>query len=189
MKCPTGYERRKAPEKVRAALIDAAAALIAEHGLSRLTIDAVARAAGVTKGGLFHHFPSKDALVQGVLDAMIAFVDEVTASKMAIDSEPHGRFTRAYLDNVLVDHRLNGTVSSRALCLATLADPAIQAIWTDWVAGRVERHAETDDNPACALVRLAADGAWLNSLRDADGAKALTPELMTRLVAMTRSSP
>ena len=56
MLSPTGYERRKEPEKVRAALIAATASIIAEHGLGKLTVDGVARAAGVIKGGLFHHF-------------------------------------------------------------------------------------------------------------------------------------
>ena len=183
---PIGYERRKEPEKVRAALIAAAAQLIAERGLPRLTVDAVARAAGVTKGGLFHHFPTKQDLVRGVLGAMVEFADATIDAQMATDPEPHGRFTRAYLDGVFADHRLDGVTSSRTLCLAMLADPDLQDGWSGWVEGRVAIHAETDDNPACALVRLAADGAWLNSLQHPDPPPPLPAEVHDMLMDLTR---
>ena len=186
---PTAYERRKEPEKVRAALIDAAAGLIADQGLSRLTVDAVARAAGVTKGGLFHHFPTKNDLIQGVLDAMIGFAAETVDATMANDPEPHGAFTRAYLTGVFTDHRLNGKTSSRTLCLAMLADPQIQGVWGDWVERQIVRHAATDDNPSCALVRLAADGAWLNSLRFPTAPPPLAPEVHAALIALTQPDP
>ncbi|MES2290847.1 MAG: TetR/AcrR family transcriptional regulator [Pseudomonadota bacterium] len=183
---PSGLERRKEPEKVRAALIDAAAEMIAEKGMARLTVDAVARAAGVTKGGLFHHFPTKDDLVQGVLEAMTQFASERIDEAMASDPEPHGRFTRAYLNGVFEDHRLNGKTSSRTLCLAMLADPAVQGSWSKWVADQIARHAETDDNPPCTLVRLAADGAWLNSLGHTGVPPPLPVEVYRSLIDLTK---
>lgn len=183
-----GYERRKEPAKVRAALIHAAAEIICDKGLARLTIDAVAKAAGVTKGGLFHHFASKDDLVQGVLDAMMtsasARIDEIIAA----DPEAHGRFSRAYLNGVFENHQLEGKVSTRMLCLAMLADPDIQGRWSDWVASQVAHHAETDDNPNCALVRLAADGAWLNSLKHPGIPPPLPVELYRTLIELTKQT-
>ncbi|MFN9215273.1 MAG: helix-turn-helix domain-containing protein [Gemmatimonadota bacterium] len=41
----------------------AAAAVIAERGLERLTLRDLAAELGVTTGALTHYFPSKDALV------------------------------------------------------------------------------------------------------------------------------
>ncbi|MFA6116006.1 MAG: TetR/AcrR family transcriptional regulator [Sphingomonas sp.] len=185
---PSGYERRKDPEKVRLALTLAAAHLIAERGLSRLTVDAVAKAAGVTKGGLFHHFPSKQDLVLGVLGAMIDFANETLEAMMATDPEPHGRFTRAYLKGVFADQKLGGHTSSRTLCLAMLADPDLQDGWGKWVEGRIALHAATDDNPACALVRLAADGAWLNSLQHPTDPPPLPAEVFEMLMSLTYPS-
>jgi AcrR family transcriptional regulator len=171
---------------VRAALIDAAAHLIAEKGMARLTVDAVAKAAGVTKGGLFHHFATKDDLVQGVLDAMFAFANERIGAAMADDPEPHGRFTRAYLNGVFEDAQLNGKTSSRTLCLSMLADPNLQASWSDWVDSQIAHHAETDDNPQCALVRLAADGAWLNSLKHPGTPPPLPADIYRSLIDLTK---
>lgn len=54
----------------RAKLIAAAAAVIRRDGAQALTLDAVAAHAGVSKGGLLYHFPSKDALVEGMLDRL-----------------------------------------------------------------------------------------------------------------------
>lgn len=35
--------------------------------VERLTLDSAAQAAGVSKGGLLHHFPNKDELIKAVI--------------------------------------------------------------------------------------------------------------------------
>jgi AcrR family transcriptional regulator len=51
-------------------LIDAFENLLVTVGSRAATLDAVAAAADVSKGGLLYHFPSKDALVEGMLDRL-----------------------------------------------------------------------------------------------------------------------
>jgi TetR/AcrR family transcriptional regulator, transcriptional repressor for nem operon len=46
----------------RSRLLDAAVRLFRESGYNDTTVDGLCRAAGVTKGAFFHHFPSKEAL-------------------------------------------------------------------------------------------------------------------------------
>jgi AcrR family transcriptional regulator len=48
-------------------LLDAAETVAAREGVSRLTFDAVAAEAGVSKGGLLHYFASKDQLIEGMV--------------------------------------------------------------------------------------------------------------------------
>jgi AcrR family transcriptional regulator len=48
-------------------ILDRAAGLFARHGFTRTSVQAVADAAGLSKAGLLHHFPSKDALREAVL--------------------------------------------------------------------------------------------------------------------------
>ena len=43
----------------RAALVDAARALFAEHGFADVGTERIARAAGVTRGALYHQFADK----------------------------------------------------------------------------------------------------------------------------------
>ena len=50
------------PPSARDRLIGAAIRLVREQGYAATSIDDLCRAAGVSKGGFFHHFVSKDAL-------------------------------------------------------------------------------------------------------------------------------
>ncbi|PRX49558.1 TetR family transcriptional regulator [Prauserella shujinwangii] len=52
----------------RLRVLEAAARLFAEHGADAVTVDAVARAAGVGKGTVFRRFGDKSGLVAALLD-------------------------------------------------------------------------------------------------------------------------
>jgi AcrR family transcriptional regulator len=59
----TQAQRREA---TRAALIDAARALFAERGFASVGTEEIVRAAGVTRGALYHHFKDKRELFEVV---------------------------------------------------------------------------------------------------------------------------
>jgi AcrR family transcriptional regulator len=72
--------RADAAEATRSALIDAAIERFASDGL-RASFDAVAADVGVTKGALYHHFGSKDGLVEAVYkEAIRRHADRVIAA-------------------------------------------------------------------------------------------------------------
>ena len=52
----------------RERILDAAQALVLDHGYSATTVDAVAARAGVTKGAFFHHFASKSELARALVE-------------------------------------------------------------------------------------------------------------------------
>lgn len=56
----------------KSAIVEAAMRVAEEQGLSAVTIDAVAEQAGITKGGLLYHFPSRTALLSGVYEQLAA---------------------------------------------------------------------------------------------------------------------
>lgn len=60
-------ERRDAARN-REALMEAAEALIKQHGVRGITMDALAAAAGVGKGTVFRRFGSREGLMAAVLD-------------------------------------------------------------------------------------------------------------------------
>ena len=60
-----------AQKNKRAAILEAAALSVEQSGAAHLTIDAVAAAAGVSKGGVLYHFPSKQALLEGMLETLL----------------------------------------------------------------------------------------------------------------------
>lgn len=158
----TGYRRKKQPELIHRALLDHAAKLAVEQGLAAVTVQAVAEAAGVTKGGLLHHFPSKQALISAVFADLLDALDGQLDARIAADPEPEGAFTRAYLDSVF-DTGPDAALWA-ALSISLLTDPHLRCLWSDWVSARQERHRATDGSRALAAVRLAADGIWLADL-------------------------
>jgi AcrR family transcriptional regulator len=61
-------------QATKAALIDVATELFAAHGYDATAIPAVLEAAGVSRGALYHHFESKEALFEAVLRSVEAEV-------------------------------------------------------------------------------------------------------------------
>src|SRR6476661_8542517 len=53
----------------REAVLDAFESLLIAEGERAATLDAVARLAGVSKGGLLYHFPTKEAMISALLAA------------------------------------------------------------------------------------------------------------------------
>ncbi|MEV5878573.1 ScbR family autoregulator-binding transcription factor [Streptomyces sp. NPDC052101] len=58
--------------RTRHAILNAAASVFDERGYEAATIGEILTRAGVTKGALYFHFPSKQALAEGVLNAQFA---------------------------------------------------------------------------------------------------------------------
>ena len=54
-------------QQVDEGILDRAAALFARRGFAKTSVQDVAAAVGLSKAGLLHHFPSKDALYEAVL--------------------------------------------------------------------------------------------------------------------------
>jgi AcrR family transcriptional regulator len=64
--------REEYSASTRRALIDSATALFAERGYARTSLDEIAAGARVTKGALYGHFASKQALFRAVLHELEA---------------------------------------------------------------------------------------------------------------------
>ena len=65
-----GHKRTQAERRAttRAALLDAARALFADKGFAATGREEIVERAGVTRGAMYHHFASKDALFQAVYE-------------------------------------------------------------------------------------------------------------------------
>jgi AcrR family transcriptional regulator len=66
-----GLRERKKHE-TRIALRDAAMQLVNEHGLDKVSVEAIARAAGVSTRTFFNYFPSKEDAIIGIAPSMPA---------------------------------------------------------------------------------------------------------------------
>lgn len=181
----SAHHRKKQPEQVRRALLDCAARIAAEEGAAAITIQAVAARAGVTKGGLLHHFDSKQALLAAVFADLLDQLDQEIDRSMAADANAEGRFTRAYVRACFADRPLGAQSLWAALAVSIVSEPALKALWSGWLDARQARHHDTDGDPIFTVVRLAADGVWLaDVLEKADGLKRYPQSLEARLLAL-----
>ena len=60
----------------RESVLDAAEAVVLADGAAHLTLDAVAERAGLSKGGLLYHFPTKELLLQAMVDRHMYRIDQ-----------------------------------------------------------------------------------------------------------------
>jgi AcrR family transcriptional regulator len=65
-----------APADVRDAILDAMERLLARWGYRKTTVEDVAREAGIGKGTVYLHFPSKEEVALGSIDRVVARVQD-----------------------------------------------------------------------------------------------------------------
>jgi AcrR family transcriptional regulator len=135
-------------QATRSALIDVATELFAANGYDATAIPAVLDATGVSRGALYHHFESKEALFEAVLESVeaSATVKVTRAARAATDP-------------------LDGLRRGCAAYLAMCRDPTVRQISLIDAPAVVgwERWREIDEQHAFGLVKaaiaaIAADG-------------------------------
>ncbi|HVJ04908.1 MAG TPA: TetR/AcrR family transcriptional regulator [Candidatus Saccharimonadales bacterium] len=102
----TGQSPRK-PQQERGrvrvdAILDAAASLIAEKGLTGLTVQAIAQRANTSFGSMYHFFPDLDAVIAGLAERYIDFIKEAKAQLRAVDKAEWARMSTAELVDTVV---------------------------------------------------------------------------------------
>lgn len=157
---PPPAQPAPAQPSTRDRLLDAFEQLLVEGGERAATLDAVAAAAAVSKGGLLYHFGSKEALIEGQLARLAAFA---ATDADNIRSAPAGPVD--YLIRTSID---TGSAFDRAYIAATRlgqgqhrqAVERLADIRRDWLSV-IE---DAVGNPDVAqVVMLISDGLYSNS--------------------------
>lgn len=163
----TGKARKaQSASTTRDRLLQAAIHVIQTQGIERLTLDAVAKEAQVSKGGLLYHFASKEALVIGVIQHLMDDFDAAIAHELAQDNAPDspGRWLRAYVKATFNYKNLPTALISNLLSAVTL-NPAllepVQSRYDDW---QQQLQVNGLDPVRASLVCLAADGLGTSEL-------------------------
>ncbi|MEL6342177.1 MAG: TetR/AcrR family transcriptional regulator [Myxococcota bacterium] len=132
------------------AILDAALQVARRPG--RLTLDAVAAAAGVSKGGLLYHFPDRDRLLRALVARLVD--DFVTQIEHPDDREWARRYVTATAAGV-------GVGASGALLTVAAEAPDMLAPLRAQIARWHQRAAGV---PGLLEVVLAADALWYSQL-------------------------
>ncbi|MGX1687710.1 TetR/AcrR family transcriptional regulator [Microbacterium sp. NPDC055442] len=161
------------PPLAREKVLDAFESLLIDDGERAATMDATARAAGVSKGGLLYHFASKDALEQGVLERLRLLVAEDVAAILEAPEGPVAYFLRSsILESTPLDRAI---VASARLAQGgnAAAGDALRDIREQW-ADAIRPYAP--DSAALDLVMLVSDGLYFNTVLAGGSLPGPTPQ-------------
>lgn len=115
-------------ERTRRAVLEAAERVVARQGTNASLAD-VAAEAGVTKGGLMHHFRSRDELVAGLVEHVLARLWEEVQAHIDVTDDRPGAFTRGYVRALTGDSAYFTEMSSATGLLAQLgADAGLEHV-------------------------------------------------------------
>lgn len=148
------------------AVLNAAEEVVLRDGIGRLTLDAVAREARLSKSGLLHYFPSKEALIDALVGRKIdEWRDDTTESYTATPEGP-GRAVRAILSTCLssTDQWTDAMRRSSVVLVAALVHDSKHVEPLRRVNQELHERFAKDGIPVgvCDLVHLAVHGMWFD---------------------------
>ncbi len=161
-------DKKNTKEKI----LDAASAVVLRNGAVGLTLDQAAKEAGISKGGLLYHFPSKQDLLKGMIKRIIADFETSVMERIVNDPKEKGRFLRAYLMEAAAPPEAGSSHERRKrLQSALIAAIAIDNRLLDPLRERYKSYqdmVEKDgiDPMDATIIRLSADAMWLSAIFD-----------------------
>lgn len=179
----TGAMTRDAA-RTRGLLLNAARVALTRHG-AQVSVEAIARIAGVSKGGLLHHFPSKNdlflALVQQLFETFAADVERLRH----VEPPGPGQLARAYVRAICREHESDEFVEhAAALSILRSVEPVMRYASDQVDAWRI---ALDDDGMApsvVSLIVLTTDGLSVASLYGRAGTAKDLSALEDQLIAL-----
>ena len=134
-------------------ILEAALRVVEENGANHLTIDAVAAYANFSKGGVLYHFPSKKALLSGMVDHLI----QTNEKRMeALGHNDHLLSAFLYKENQMSTAERR---ASLALLAAAAEDPELLTPAKDYMKRVVDEISQKSHKPMEALTLfLAGEG-------------------------------
>lgn len=156
--------RRRNSAETRKTILHAAQWVVARRGVARLTLEAVAREAGLSKGAVLYHFATKEKLVEGMLAYMVEGFNRLFRQFREAENSSPGAATRAYV-RACLEYPEGGNQAASALIAAVATNPGLLDLlrrhFREW-----QRSIAKDgiDVPRATAVRLATDGLWFCEL-------------------------
>ncbi len=141
-------------------ILESAARIVGQAGAAHLTIDAVAEAAGLSKGGVLYHFPNKRSMLEGMLNKVLTDVGQRTAGYRAQLGDEPGAAIRARL---LEEQEQSGQerAMARALLAAAAEDPGLLDPAREFLGqsfAEIRDASAAGDQDLAQILLLAAEG-------------------------------
>lgn len=155
------------PPHAKERVLDAFEALLLTEGERGATLDAVARTAGVSKGGLLYHFGSKDELASALIARLSQLVaQDVEQMRAAPEGTVEFYLRTSVMENDPLDRAIIA-VSRLAQGGSTGAAEALHLMREQWAE---TIRPEVRDQASLDLVMLLSDGLYFNNALDVNNA-------------------
>lgn len=138
-------------------ILDAAEKIAINEGIVNLTLDSVAKLSGVSKGGLLYHFPSKERLIDAMMERLdTRMTNEFNALRLQYP-DTSDRDARIYVQQALSNPRPERLVAS--ILVVAASSPGKVEFLKRIMASRMSKIANVSAQAKVAC--LAADSLWL----------------------------
>ncbi|MGH9171738.1 MAG: TetR/AcrR family transcriptional regulator [Acidimicrobiales bacterium] len=147
-------------------ILRAAEDVVIRDGVTRLTLEGAAQEAGMSKGGVLYHYPSRSALVGAMVERFVECFDADLRHYGAYGGKA-GDFVRAYVEASVspTETQVSGQRERRlgaALIASVASDPELlQPLRDRFDAWQAAVANDGLDASTATLIRLALDGMWL----------------------------
>ena len=182
---------RQQSRETRQRIFEACSRILRREGLTSLTLSAVAAEAGLSKGGLLYHFPTKKILVERLFDYHNERFERRLAELVEEEGDLPGAWLRAYARASIeqVADPENASLYASLFAAEERYDSA-HRLMREKYAGWQEKVENSGLDPVTAtLIRLAVDGLWFAELhRYAPPDPARREQIVSLILEMTRRS-
>lgn len=172
-------------------LLDAATDIIMEHGVHYLTLDEVAKTAGVSKGGLLYHYPSKEALLTAIVERLQTEQNELYESLQADGNGPVEAFVRLFDETKLHPERSPIHIDAeKMIAFLTLfaVDQEYAERWKHDLDTFFAAFQQTSDPVETMIIRYALEGMMMSEHFNVGIAPpALKQDIIARLIERARN--
>lgn len=155
----TAYNRKKEPELNKQLIIEAAREIGAETDWHQVTFQSIADKTGLSKGGIIHHFRSKEELLDELMDqSLCELTCWVERYKMESGDKDGAIGFLAFVLKKRNDEKYAKTM--RIVLQAIMINPKYKEQWLSWYKHHIMPANEEDLGVKSLIVFLIADGIW-----------------------------
>ena len=162
------------PPDRREVILERAADLFAKQGVDATTVREIAEAVGILSGSLYHHFASKDAIVDAIVSSFMSDLVTRYEAVLAGSNDPASRLRGLVQASIATsaDHPhateiyQNDARYLQAAEGATIVRQSARAVRSAWIKVLEEGAAAgvfRDDVPVKVSYPLLRDGLWLTA--------------------------
>lgn len=174
---------------MRAQLLQTALQVLHRVGARAFTLDAVAKEAEVSKGGLIHHFPNREALIAAMFDFVHERFQEKLQRFLEEETPGPGRKIRAYIRVNFEDIEEGHKPYLLSLVELTAVEPGLLMKSRDAVHCDMQEQIQDDglDPDYASVLMSSSDAFWLGKVLGfiPEGSEQAS-RMRDKLLAMTR---